>query len=58
MEKLTLTNKARSNIKVFESFEDISKNFFMSNVILISYECVFKQSSKPVMKVSSVESIE
>ena len=30
----------------------------MVNVILISYGCVFKQSSKPVMKGSRVESIE
>jgi len=28
------------------------------NAILISYGCVFKRSSKPVMKDSSVESIE
>ena len=30
----------------------------MVNAILISYGCVFKQSSKPVMKGSRVESIE
>ena len=30
----------------------------MINVILISYGCVFKRASKPVMKGSWVESIE
>ena len=58
MEKFTLINKARSRIKVFEPFDDSSKNSFMINVILISYDCVFKRSSKPVMKGSRVESIE
>ena len=56
--KFTLINKARSRIKVFEPFEDSSKNSSMINAILISYGCVFKRSSKPVMKGSRVESIE
>ena len=58
MEKFTLINKARSRIKVFEPFEDSSKNPSMINAILISYGCVLKRSSKPVMKGSRVESIE
>ena len=58
MEKFTLINKARSRIKVFEPFEDSSKNSSMNNGILISYGCVFKRSSKPAMKGSRVESIE
>jgi len=58
MEKFTLINKARSRIKVFETFEDSSKDSSMINTILISYGCVFKRSSKPVMKGSRVESIE
>ena len=58
MEKFTLINKARSRIKVFEPFEDSSKNSSMINTILISYVCVFKRSCKQVMKGSSVESIE
>ena len=60
MEKFTLINKARSRIIiiVFEPFEDSSKNSSMINAILISYGCVFKRSSKPVMKGSRVESIE
>ncbi|WP_288249743.1 hypothetical protein [uncultured Prochlorococcus sp.] len=58
MEKFTLINKARSRIKVFERFEDSSKNSSLINAILISYGCVFKRSSKPVIKGSRVESIE
>ena len=57
MEKFTLINKARSRIKVFEPF-DSSKNPSIINAILISYGCVLKRSSKPVMKGSRVESIE
>ena len=58
MEKFTLINKVRSRIKVFEPFDDNSKNHSMINAIFISYGCVFKRSSKPVMKGSRVESIE
>ena len=58
MEKFTLINKAKSRIKIFEPFEDNSKDSSMINAILISYGCVFKRSSKPVMKGSRVESIE
>ncbi len=58
MEKFTLINKARSRIKIFEPFDDSSKNPSMINAILISYGCVLKRSSKPVMKCSRVESIE
>ena len=58
MEKFTLINKARSRIKIFESFEDSFKKSSMINAILISYGCVFKRSTKPGMKGSRVESIE
>ena len=58
MEKFTLINKARPRIKLFEPFEDSSKNSYMVNAILISYGWVFKRSSRPVMKGSRVESIE
>ena len=58
MEKFTLINKARSRIKVFEPFEESSKNPSMINAILVSYDCVLKRSSKPVLKGSRVESIE
>ena len=58
MQKFTLINKARSKIKVFETFDDSSKNPSIINAILISYGCVLKRSSKPVIKGSRIESIE
>ena len=58
MEKFTLINKTRPRIKLFEPFEDSSKNYSMINAILISYVCVIKRSSKSVMRGSRVESIE
>jgi len=58
MKKFILTNKATWMIKLFEPFEDSSKNPSMINAILISYGCVLKRSSKPVMKGSRVESKE
>ena len=58
MEKFTLINKDRSRIKVFEPFEDVSKPSPYIDAIMISYGCVYKRSSKPVMKGSRVETIE
>ena len=58
MEEFTLINKAKSRIKVFQPFEDSSKNSSIINAILISYGCLLKRSSKPIMKGSRVESIE
>ena len=58
MKKFTLINKERSRIKVFEPFEDVSKPSLSINAMMISYGCVFKRSSKPVMKGSRVETIE
>ena len=58
MDKFTLINKDRSRIKVFEPFEDVSKPSPGIDVMMISYGCVYKRSSKPVMKGSRVETIE
>ena len=58
MEKFTLINKERSRIKVFEPFEYVSKPSHSINAMMISYGCVYKRSSKPVMKGSRVETIE
>ena len=57
MEKYTLINKDRSRIKVFEPFEDVSKPSPSIDAMMISYGCVYKRSSKPVMKGSRVETI-
>ena len=58
MEEFTLINKQRNRIKIFKPFEDISKPSPTINAMEISYGCVYKRSSKPVMKGSRVESIE
>ena len=58
MEKFTLINKDRSRIKVFEPFEDVSKLSPSIDAIMISYGCLYKRSSKPVMKGSRVVTIE
>ena len=58
MEKFILINKDRSRIKVFEPFDDVSKPSPTIDAMMISYGCVYKRSSKPVMKGSRVETIE
>tara|TARA_Y100000816_G_C25801925_1_gene420007 strand:+ start:387 stop:635 length:249 start_codon:yes stop_codon:yes gene_type:complete len=58
MDKFTLINKERSRIKVFEPFEDVSKPSPTIDAMMISYGCLYKRSSKPVMKGSRVETIE
>ena len=58
MEKFTLINKDRSRIKVFEPFEDVHTLSPSIDVIMISYGCVYKRSSKPIMKGSRVETVE
>ena len=58
MEKFILINKDRSRIKVFEPFEDVSISSPNIDAMMISYGCIYKSSSKPVMKGSRVEAIE
>ena len=58
MEKFTLINNNRSRIKVFEPFRDISKPYPSIDAIMISYGCVYRRSSKPIMKGSRVETID
>ena len=58
MKKFSLINKERSRIKVFKPFEDVSKPSLSINAMMISYGCVYKRNSKPVMKGSRVETIE
>ena len=58
IEKFILINKYRSRIKVFEPFENVSKPSPSIDAMMISYGCVYKRSSKPVMKGSRVVSIE
>ena len=58
MERFILINRERNRIKVFEPFEDVSKPSPSIDAMMISYGCVYKRSSKPVMKGSRVETIE
>ena len=58
MEGFILINNKRNRIKVFEPFEDVSKPSPSIDAMMISYGCVYKRSSKPVMKGSRVETIE
>ena len=58
MDEFTLINMDRSRIKEFEPFEDVSKPSPSIDAMMISYGCVYKRSSKPVMKGSRVETIE
>ena len=58
LEKFTLINKDRNRIKVFEPFEDVSKPSPSIDAMMISYGCVYKRSSKPVMEGSRVETVE
>jgi len=58
MERFILINNERNRIKVFETFEDVSKPSPSIDAMMISYGCVYKRSSKPVMKGSRVETIE
>ena len=58
MEKFTLINKNSSRIKVFQPFEDLIKPSPSINAMMISYGCVYKRISKPVMKSSRVETVE
>ena len=57
MEEFCLINKNRDRIKVFKPFNDITKPSPIINAIEIQYACVYKRSSKPVMKGSRVETI-
>ena len=55
-ESFTLVNKLRNRIKVFKPFQS---NLEQAKAMMeIEYGCVYKRSSKPVMKGSRIETIE
>ncbi len=56
MEQFTLINKQKNRIKIFKKFKSTLPQ--AEEVIEIEYGCVYKRSSKPVMKGSRVETIE
>ena len=53
-----MINKQRNRIKAFKPFGDISKPSPSIDAMMVSYGCVYKRSSKPVMKGSRVETLE
>jgi len=57
MEKFTLIDKDRSRIKVFSTFEDVSKSSVNLNAIMVSYGYLYKRLVKPVMKGSRVKTL-
>jgi len=52
----TLVNKLKNKIKVFKPFQSNLKQ--AQEMMEIEYGCVYKRSSKPVMKGSRVETTE
>ena len=50
MYQFALINKARSRIKVFEPFEDSSKNSYRINAILISSSCFLSDQVTQLLK--------
>ena len=56
MKKYTLINKQRNRIKIFKSFKSTLPQ--AEEVMEIEYACVYKRSSKPVIKGSRIETLE
>ena len=56
MEQFTLINKQGNRIKIFKKFKSTLPQ--TEDVIEIEYACVYKRSSKPVIKGSRIETIE
>ena len=56
MEQFTLINKQRNRIKIFKKFKSTLPQ--AEEVIEIEYACVYKRSSKPVIKGSRIETLE
>ena len=56
MKKFTLINKQRNRIKIFKKFKSTLSQ--AEEVMEIEYACVYKRSSKPVIKGSRIETLE
>ena len=56
MEQFTLINKYRNRIKIFKKFKSTLPQ--AEECMEIEYACVYKRSSKPVVKGSRIETIE
>ena len=56
MEQFTLINKQRNRIKIFKKFKCTLLQ--TEECMEIEYACVYKRSSKPVIKGSRIETLE
>ena len=56
MEQFTLINKQRNRIKIFKKFNNALPQ--AEEIMEIEYACVYKRSSKPVIKGSRIETLE
>ena len=56
MEQFTLINKQRNRIKIFKKFKSTLPQ--AEDVMEIEYACVYKRSSKPIIKGSRIETLE
>ena len=56
MEKFTLINKQRNRIKIFKKFKSTLPQ--AEEIMEIEYACVYKRSSKPIIKGSRIETLE
>ena len=56
MKQFTLINKQRNRIKIFKYFNSSLPQ--TEEVMEIEYACVYKRSSKPVIKGSRIETLE
>jgi len=56
VEQFTLINKQKNRIKIFKKFKSTLPQ--AEEVIEIEYACVYKRSSKPVIKGSRIETLE
>ena len=56
MEQYTLINKQKNRIKIFKKFNITLPK--AEEVMEIEYNCIDKLSSKPVIKLSKIETLE
>ena len=56
MEQFTLINNKRNRIKILKKFKSALPQ--ADDVMEIEYACVYKRSSKPVIKGSRIETLE
>ena len=56
MKRFTLINKQKNRIKIFKKFKSTLPQ--AQEVMEIEYACVYKRSSKPVIKGSRIETLE